>query len=449
MSPQAAHLKYTVLHFGVLILAVTVSGCVGNIAETRDSAVAGQLPGAGSGSVTEGQPLEPVEEVSQGSALPASPSETPSETPSILPACQRVLGLCASGSTTGFGDGRTYVVSPGDAITTVTRTLAPGDTLYLKGGVYRGLYLFDDAFTQSGTETQRITISGYPGETAIIERGGTFSSLKSTQYLTFRNLEIRDHAGVVFKVDADAHHNRFENLYIHDIGLGGAYASAFEIFRVRGTAVRNNRIDRVGSNVYHHALYLAYGSQYTQVYSNWISNVSGACIHAWSQTPRDIGAARDSVFYNNLFGCNYWGIILGDASHDIQILSNTIYSKGTFGRAGISLYNRGNAQPSYSPYRITIKNNIIYGEQKVEVDPDTKAELQTSGIADAGVVEDIVGSNNFLGDPLFFDLEAGDFRLKPGSPVIGAGEALSAVQTDIAGAERDTGAPDIGAYESL
>lgn len=54
---------------------------------------------------------------------------------------------------------------------------------------------------------------------------------------------------------------------------------------------------------------------------------------------------------------------------------------------------------------------------------------------------------NVYGDPQFVDPANGDFRLKPGSPAIGAGIPIADITTDADGKPRSSTRPTIGAYE--
>lgn len=56
---------------------------------------------------------------------------------------------------------------PWKTLTHALRQLTPGDTLYLRGGVYYEKV----ALTKSGTEDKPITIASYPGESAIVDGG--------------------------------------------------------------------------------------------------------------------------------------------------------------------------------------------------------------------------------------------------------------------------------------
>src|SRR5205823_1527006 len=57
------------------------------------------------------------------------------------------------------------IASPKHTIASAVTCLTPGDTLYLRGGTYgEPIHL-----TTLGTAGNYITVSGYPGETAIIQ----------------------------------------------------------------------------------------------------------------------------------------------------------------------------------------------------------------------------------------------------------------------------------------
>jgi len=57
------------------------------------------------------------------------------------------------------------------------------------------------------------------------------------------------------------------------------------------------------------------------------------------------------------------------------------------------------------------------------------------------------GSNQVGGDPVFRDPINGDYRIMPGSCLVGAGSAIASVTSDFTGAARASGALTVGAYE--
>src|ERR1700741_5077229 len=73
---------------------------------------------------------------------------------------------------TPYGDGS--AAHPWDLKTALAQPSAvrPGDTIWLRGGIYRGTY---DA-NLNGTSTAPIKVRQYPGERAIIDGGNSHSA---------------------------------------------------------------------------------------------------------------------------------------------------------------------------------------------------------------------------------------------------------------------------------
>ncbi len=66
-----------------------------------------------------------------------------------------------------------------------------------------------------------------------------------------------------------------------------------------------------------------------------------------------------------------------------------------------------------------------------------------------GKKPEMVGPHDILGDPMFINIAAGNFKLQPGSPGIDSGINDFAVKRDFEGKPRPVGkAPDRGAYEA-
>lgn len=355
--------------------------------------------------------------------------------------CEGVIGLCAEGGANTFGSGKAYFVapsgsnggagtlaSPWQTVAFGSKKLRPGDTLYLRAGTYNE-YISDESFSASGSETARIYVSGYAGETAVLDSNNSKSTaiaLGARQYITFRNLEVRRYARVAIQVYGAAHHNAFEHIYLHDIGKGGnnSYSSGFEVSKVSGTVIRASRLDRIGTTGHHHGVYLSHQSKGTRVLGNWITRTTGGCVHAWHTV-----AAADTLVQNNLLSCDTWGVVLGDGAHDVSILNNTIYQS----RLAIELFDHGEGNQD-AVYDITLRNNILQG---------SSLKIQ------AGVRKDTIqADHNFTGDPKFIDMAGGKLRLRPDSEAIDAGATLAEVTSDISGTPRPRGrAYDIGAYE--
>ena len=87
------------------------------------------------------------------------------------------------------------------------------------------------------------------------------------------------------------------------------------------------------------------------------------------------------------------------------------------------------------------------------VGPDGSAQLVNNLFATMGdgPIDRVEGAasgdhNLSMADPGFMRQTASDFRLKPGSPALGAGVPLAAVRDDFTGAPR-LGPVSIGAYQ--
>lgn len=152
---------------------------------------------------------------------------------------------------------------------------------------------------------------------------------------------------------------------------------------------------------------------------------------------------RNNVFMKN----GAWCVCLVDIAN-AHFYNNTCDTTG--GIHGI--WCRGNGNIASCEF----KNNIIYGtgslygvfETATLIDgtPDAPGKsnlLFKPGVTITGFLSDIKNQ-----DPLFFNRELGDYRLKAGSPAIDSGVSISGFSKDILGVSRPQGSGwDIGAYE--
>ena len=100
-------------------------------------------------------------------------------------------------------------------------TIHPGDTVWLRAGVYCGV--FHTAL--NGSASTPIVFRQYPGERATID--GTFRGDGS--YLTFWGFEVMQSAPTVqqnYVLQAYTANGRFINLVLHDAGISGVSMSA-------------------------------------------------------------------------------------------------------------------------------------------------------------------------------------------------------------------------------
>src|SRR4030042_6318242 len=87
------------------------------------------------------------------------------------------------------GSGSTCSTASACSLSTGLGKLVAGDTLYLRGGTYQqGV-----SISKSGTnDTNRITVSGYPGETAVIDGGGSMGEYAVLFNITGNYIHVKD-----------------------------------------------------------------------------------------------------------------------------------------------------------------------------------------------------------------------------------------------------------------
>jgi hypothetical protein len=160
----------------------------------------------------------------------------------------------------------------------------------------------------------------------------------------------------------------------------------------------------------------------------------------------------NNLFYNMNRG---WSIQLADGASNYLIANNTFAFPNTGdGEAGqVEFWGRNSD--------IMLTNNIFY-------EPNTSALHQyaatiSSSVFDHNLVYGVssilsgntagisIGTNQIGADPKFVNVSAPpyDFHLRPESPAIGAGQYLPSILHDLSGADRGTGAPDLGAYAEV
>ena len=135
-------------------------------------------------------------------------------------------------STTGSDSNSGSLTRPFRTIGKGVKILKAGDFLYVRGGIYVEKVII----SQSGTNVLPVTISGYEGETAVIDGqnslpGGNWSSLVQLQgeYIYFSGFEVRN-SNMSAKYEGGAgveiygSHNKVSRLKVHHCRENGIIA---------------------------------------------------------------------------------------------------------------------------------------------------------------------------------------------------------------------------------
>ena len=154
--------------------------------------------------------------------------------PVAAPVCsaERRPGVAVYASPRGTAVGPGTRDAPWD-LRTALACADEGDTVWLRAGVYSGLF----ATALRGTATAPIVFRQYPGERATID--GTLRA--DGAYLVFWGFEIMQSAPSTYGLQANTSFGRFINLVIHDAGDQGiSFWTPGEDAELYGCIVYNN-----------------------------------------------------------------------------------------------------------------------------------------------------------------------------------------------------------------
>ena len=142
---------------------------------------------------------------------------------------QHVRQIVETGVTAPSGQGEVYYAGPSDDVQGMINSLAPGDTLYLQGGVYsRKIRIYGGV---NGTADAYITIAAAPGEEVIFDGSGlnghdqdqdgpSMFWLYGCSYVQLSGFEVKNAHGrdaSAILLEPGTHHVVVSDLYIHNI----------------------------------------------------------------------------------------------------------------------------------------------------------------------------------------------------------------------------------------
>lgn len=322
------------------------------------------------------------------SAPTPQPEPQPEPQPAPQPKAKSALYISPKGSDSNSGRS---VDKPLKTIYKASQLVRPGDTVYLRGGVYKGKYQSYFAYDRSpfkvnGRKDARITIMSYPGERAIIDgsdRHWTDSKSLSSptlfkidaDYYTVQDLTFRNGAGrglhfkgdhhIVRNVLSHNHHSDgiyllgsdslFEDTVSHSNYSqqnGGDSADGIKIARGTRNTVRNflayNNSDD-GIDIYCSTDSLV---EYSAAYSNgrgYSGNGNGFKLGCRFEKNNG-NMVRFNVAYKNR--ANNFD---GNGSGGLTMLNNTSWRAGAHGFSGYSKDGMG---------KNVLKNNLSYQDRK-------------------------------------------------------------------------------------
>jgi hypothetical protein len=237
-------------------------------------------------------PATPVPAAPAPTPAPASPAPAP-PAPAPPTATGRSFFIAPGGSDDGSGS----IDSPWRTISRASATLAPGDVLYARGGVYTGQGGYNWATTASGTAGAPITFGAYPGEVPIFDGAWTIGN------------------GLIL---ADVGHVVVRGLkFIHyDDQWGGApvlLLRAHDIVIEGSTFIDNGRTAQQD-----HQIYVNSGCWNVVIRNNYMQGTPGAGVHIY----HDPGPTNVVIAGNTMVG-GYWGVVIGSSADRVSITGNS------------------------------------------------------------------------------------------------------------------------------
>lgn len=195
-------------------------------------------------------------------------------------------GYYASTSGSPAGDGSQK--RPWDLATALTGAgkVQPGDTIWLRGGTYRGAF----RSTVAGKPDQPVVVRQVPGERAIIDGAGSASDTWQVkgEYSVFQDFEVTNSSpqretrrpDVVVNYAA---HTKFINLIVHDGGVAFYTDAKYADVEIAGCIIYNNGWrDPEHGNGHAHGLYIKNYTGPLVARDNVVFNQFGYGIHAYT-----------------------------------------------------------------------------------------------------------------------------------------------------------------------
>jgi len=368
-------------------------------------------------------------------------------------------------STTGNDGNNGSISAPWRTIIYAWRHSGGGDTVLVRNGIYSERQMWLQMKTQGkGSENQFWTLKVFPDEEVVFTNARI---IIDDSYVRIQGLVFRGDTGGNSYIQAVSWGGIHEQIEILDNRFIGSQKKPPLYFIGNNSLIQGNTVDITGS--VSHGIYIMHGSN-NIIRNNYVTGMakyglhiydedkypneppaviknlivenniitssssnSGIIISSGADPPGGIQINNVVVRNNIIFNNKDYGIYIryGGTNENIEIYNNTLYNNGG------GIYINGSVADS-----ITVHNNIFVSNSSGNINAHNVNTLTISHnlywkptLVEPGTADD----HAVYQDPLFVNINEGDFRLQADSPAIDAG-------VDV-GLPFNGRAPDLGAYE--
>jgi hypothetical protein len=258
------------------------------------------------------------------------------------------------------------------ALAGASSRIRAGDTIWLRGGTYRGSF----RSTIAGTDAAPVVVRQYPGERAILDGAGSrratltvrgshsvFWGFEITNADTARAANRRGTGLRPHPLANYASHTKYINLVVHDGGVGFYTDPSYIDVEIAGCVFYNNgwQGPKRGAG---HALYLKSYTGPVVVRDNVIFNQYGYGIHAYTDSGKgkliNIRIEGNVLFNNGVLSRDQSSanILIGgdDYATDDVVRDNFTYQSPDYGAPNVQLGYRSLVNGD-----VTLANNYLVG----------------------------------------------------------------------------------------
>jgi len=296
-----------------------------------------------------------------------APAPSPAPSPSPAPTPGELKGHIVSPTGTSSGDGT--AAKPWDLRTALSHPskVKAGDTIFVRGGTYRGIF----TSTLTGTSSAPIVVRAAHGERATIDaNGGSGTILKiNGGDAVFWGLEVTDSRRTITGkrgsgVELYGPRTKLVNMVIHDATENGVgfWTSATDA-EIYGSLIYNNGFQSPerGSG---HGIYSQNKSGVKRIVDNVVFNQYGWGVHIYGSTTASLVGyhVEGNTVLNNgaissVGGQNNVLIGGGSPASNITVTNNVVYRSPSYSGVGMRLGYQ--ASPAWNQ-DVTVRNNVVF-----------------------------------------------------------------------------------------